>query len=59
MPNGILIIDKPQGWTASEFALTERRIARDSAYPGGRLLLFAVRPLRWAALRGKGVRTYA
>ena len=31
MPNGILIIDKPQGWTASEFALTERRIARDSA----------------------------
>ena len=40
MPNGILIIDKPQGWTASEFALTERRIARDSAYPGGRLLLF-------------------
>ena len=59
MPNGILIIDKPAGWTASEFALKERRIASDSAYPGGQLLLFAVRPLRWAALRGKGVRAYA
>ena len=59
MPNGILIIDKPAGWTASEFALKERRIASDSAYPSGRLLLFAVRPLCWAALRGKGVRAYA
>ena len=54
MPNGILIIDKPQDWTASEFALTERRIVCDSAYPGGRLLLFAAHPLRWAASRGKG-----
>ena len=54
MPNGILIIDKPQGWTASEFALTERRIARDSAYPGGRLHRFAAHPLRWDARRGKG-----
>ena len=54
MPNGILIIDKPAGWIASEFALTERRIARDSAYPDGRLLLFAAHPLRWAASRGKG-----
>ena len=51
MPNGILIIDKPAGWTASEFALTERRIARDAAYPDGRLLLFAAHPLRWAAPR--------
>ena len=59
MPNGILIIDKPAGWTASEFALKERRIASDSAYPRGRLLLFAVRPLRWAALRGKGARASA
>ena len=59
MPNGILIIDKPAGWTASEFALKERRIVADSAYPSGRLLLFAVRPLRWAALRGKGARAYA
>ena len=59
MPNGILIIDKPAGWTASEFARKERRIASDSAYPSGRLLLFAVRPLRWAAPRGKGVRAYA
>lgn len=24
MANGILIIDKPQDWTASEYALTER-----------------------------------
>ena len=54
MPNGILIIDKPAGWIASEFALTERQIARDSAYPDGRLLLFAAHPLRWAASRGKG-----
>ena len=59
MPNGILIIDTPAGWTASEFALKERRIASDSAYPSGRLLLFAVRPLRWAALRGKGACAYA
>ena len=54
MPNGILIIDEPQGWTASEFALTDRRIARDSADPVGRLRLFAEHPLRWAAPRGKG-----
>ena len=46
MPNGILIIDKPSGWTASESALAERRIASGSAYPGGRLLLFAAHPLR-------------
>ena len=59
MPNGILIIDKPSGWTASEYALTERRIANDSAYPDGRLLLFAAHPLRWAVPRGKGVRSYA
>ena len=59
MPNGILIIDKPQGWTASEFAITERRIARDSAYPGGRLLLFAAHPLLWAAPRGKGASSCA
>ena len=24
MPNGILVIDKPEGWSASEHALTER-----------------------------------
>ena len=24
MPNGILVIDKPEGWTASEHALAER-----------------------------------
>lgn len=24
MPNGIIVIDKPQEWTASEFALMER-----------------------------------
>ena len=59
MPNGILIIDKPAGWIASEFALTERRIARDSAYPDGRLLLFAAHPLRWAVLRGKGASSHA
>ena len=59
MSNGILIIDKPQDCTASEFALTERRIACDSADPGGRLLLFAAHPLRWAARRGKGVRSHA
>ena len=59
MPNGILIIDKPQGWTASEFALTERRIARDSAYPGGQLLLFAAHPLRRAEPRGKGASSCA
>ena len=59
MSNGILIIDKPQDWTASEFALTERRITRDSAYPGGRLLLFAAHPLRWAAPRGKGASSCA
>lgn len=51
MPNGILIIDKPAGWTASEYALKERRSASGSAYPGGRLLLFATHPLRWAAPR--------
>ena len=34
-----------------EFALRERRIGNDSAYPGGRLLLFAAHPLRWAAPR--------
>ena len=59
MPNGILIIDKPAGWIASEFALTERRIARDSAYTDGRLLLFAAHPLRWAASRGKGASSCA
>ena len=59
MPNGILIIDKPAGWIASEFALTERRIARDSAYPDGRLLLFAAHPLRGAASRGKGASSCA
>ena len=59
MPNGILIIDKPAGWIASEFALTERRIARDSAYPDGRLLRFAAHPLRWAAARGKGASSCA
>ena len=59
MSNGILIIDKPQDWTASEFALTERRIACDSAYPGGRLLLFAAHPLCWAAPRGKAVHSCA
>ena len=59
MPNGILIIDKPAGWIASEFALTERRIACDSADPGGRLLLFAAHPLRWAASRGKGASSCA
>ena len=59
MPNGILIIDKPAGWIASEFALTECRIARDSAYPDGRLLLFAAHPLRWAASRGKGASSCA
>ena len=58
MPHGI-IIDKPAGWTASEFALVERRIGSDSAYPDGRLLLFAAHPLCWAVLRGKGVRSYA
>ena len=51
MANGIIVIDKPQGWTASEFARREHRIASDSAYPGGRLLLFALHPLRWAATR--------
>ena len=59
MPNGILIIDKPSGWTASESALAERRIASGSAYPGGRLLLFAAHPLRWAAPRGKVVHSCA
>ena len=59
MPHEIIIIDKPAGWTASEFALRERRIGNDSAYPGGRLLLFAAHPLRWAVPRGKGVRSYA
>lgn len=59
MPNGILIIDKPSGWTASESALAERRIASGSAYPGGRLLLFAAHPLRWAAPRGKVVHSHA
>lgn len=59
MPHGIIIIDKPAGWTASEFALRERRIGNDSAYPDGRLLLFAAHPLRWAVPRGKGVRSYA
>ena len=24
MPNGILVINKPEGWTASEYALAER-----------------------------------
>lgn len=56
MPNGILIIDKPAGRTASEFALKERRIVADSVYPNGRLLLFAARPFHWAVLRGKGGR---
>lgn len=51
MPNGILIIDKPAGWTASEFALKERRPASGPAYPGGRLLLFATHPFHWAAPR--------
>ena len=59
MPNGILIIDKPSGWTASESALAERRIASGSAYPGGRRLLFAAHPLRWAAPRGKGASSCA
>ena len=59
MSNGILIIDKPQDWTASEFALTERRIACDSAYSGGRLLFFAAHPLCWAAPRGKGASSCA
>ena len=59
MPNGFLIIDKPAGLTASEFALKERRIVADSVYPNGRLLLFAARPFHWAVLRGKGVRCYA
>ncbi len=59
MPNGIIIINKPAGWTASEFALKERRIMADSAYPSGQLLLFAVRPLCWATLRGRGVHSYA
>ena len=59
MPHGIIIIDKPAGWTASEFALRERRIGNDSAYPGGRLLLFAAHPLRWAAPRGKGASSCA
>lgn len=27
MPNGIIIIDKPQGWTASGIALLERDTA--------------------------------
>ena len=58
MPNGLLIIDKPSGWTASESALAERRIASGSAYPGGRLLLFAAHPLRWAAPRGKVVHSH-
>ena len=58
MLNGILIIDKPSGWTASESALAERRIASGSAYPGGRLLLFAAHPLRWAAPRGKVVHSH-
>lgn len=59
MPNGIVIIDKPSGWTASEFALKERRTVNDPAYPYGRLLLFAAHPLCWAALREKGANAYA
>ena len=59
MPNGIVIIDKPAGWTASELALKERRTVNDPAYPGGRLLLFAPHPLCWAAPREKGTNAYA
>ena len=51
MPNGILIIDKPSDWTASESALVEHRAVDGTAYPSGRLLLFAPHPLRWAAPR--------
>lgn len=28
MPNGIIVIDKPQDWTASEHALLERPFAK-------------------------------
>ena len=31
MPNGIIIIDKPQDWTASERALLERACAEAKA----------------------------
>ena len=31
MPNGILVIDKPAGWTASEHALLERASAEAKA----------------------------
>lgn len=51
MPNGIIIIDKPSDWTASEFAPEERRATSDPAYPEGRLLLFAPHPHSWAAAR--------
>jgi len=51
MPNGIIIIDKPADWTASELVLNERRTASGPAAPGGRFLLFAPQPLRWVAVR--------
>ena len=59
MPNGIIIIDKPAGWTASELALKERKTVNDPAVPDGRLLLFTPHPLRWAAVREKEVCSHA
>ena len=36
MANGVLIIDKPQGWTSSGHSLAERGTALcDTAYPCG------------------------
>jgi len=44
MPNGIVIIDKPSDWTASEATLKEHRTASGSAYPNGCLLLLRTAP---------------
>lgn len=55
MPNGIIVIDKPQDWTASEHALLERPFAKAKGLIQACGSSFsASHPLCWAAPRGKG-----
>ena len=56
MPNGIIVIDKPQDWTASEHALLERPFAWISPFALAKGLIQACgssfsRRTRFAGLR--------
>lgn len=50
MPNGIIVIDKPQEWTASEHALLERPFAEAKGLIQARGSSFS-RRTRFAGLR--------